>query len=273
MSVGLALSGGGSRGIAHIGVIQALLEEEIDIDYLSGTSSGSIVASLFAVGYTPKEIIKIFRCNIRYLNDVDTNIPFKLIKGMFTGKLNVQGLVKGDNLERILRRLYLKKNVRYISDVKIPLYIPVTDLEENKVICFSNKDKMDLATIVRASSSYPGIFIPKYINGKPYVDGGLIANTPANVLKKQGTDKVIAVDFVENDRKKKINNIIDIVSESIDIISDDLKSKTEIEANIMIYLQLENKGVLNFSKFNTYLNTGYNVTKENMDKIKKELEK
>ncbi len=265
--IGLALSGGGSKGVAHIGVAQAMLEENIEIGYLAGTSSGSIVASLLAIGYTPKEIIQIFKCNLRYITDVDASIPIKLVKTIFTGKFNIKGLVKGENLEKILRKMYAKKKIKYISDVKVPLYIPVTDLKENKVIIFSNKDKIDLATVVRASCSYPGIFIPKYIYKKPYVDGGIKLNNPANILKSSNVETVVSVDFIDEEKNKQVNNIIDVVTESIDMLSEELKEKTIINSDIKIELELEKKGLLDFSSFNKYVNIGYAETKKVIPEI------
>ena len=265
--IGLALSGGGSKGVAHIGVAQALEEEKIEIEYFAGTSSGSIVAALLAADFTPKEIIRIFRYNLNNLKDVDGNIPFKLFKSIFTGKFHVKGIVKGDNLEKILRNIFYKKGIIYMSDIKKTLYIPVTDLKESKIVIFSNRDKIDIASVIRASCSYPGIFIPKYIGNKPYVDGGIKLNNPANLLKEAGVPVVVSVDFSEKEKNKKFHNMIDVVTESIDILSDELKEKTIIDSDVKINITVEKKGLLDFSKFNQYLNIGYNETKKKIPEI------
>ena len=91
MNIGIALSGGGIKGAAHIGVLEALEEENIKIDYISGTSSGSIVATLYAVGYKPQEILKMFSMYCKFISKTDKKLPLRCIKTLFTGKITIKG--------------------------------------------------------------------------------------------------------------------------------------------------------------------------------------
>ena len=107
MSIGIALSGGGIKGAAHIGVLQALNEEGITIDYISGTSSGSIVSALYAAGYTPFNILSIFKTHYKDIADYDKFLSLKLFKTLFTRKISIIGLAKGNKLENLLKNILL----------------------------------------------------------------------------------------------------------------------------------------------------------------------
>ena len=106
MSIGLALSGGGAKGAAHIGVLEALQDNNIKVDYISGTSSGSIIAGLYAAGYTPNEILRIIVKHTKNtsLLDYDKTAPFKLMKILFSKKINLSGFIKGDKIEYLIKR-------------------------------------------------------------------------------------------------------------------------------------------------------------------------
>ena len=119
--LGLALSGGGAKGAAHIGVLQAFEEEGISIDYISGTSSGSIVSCLYACGYTPYEILSMFKVYCKFMADYDKSIPFKLGSMLFSGKININGFAKGDNLEATVYK-YCK--LKIITNISTPRVIP-----------------------------------------------------------------------------------------------------------------------------------------------------
>ena len=115
MSLGLALSGGGAKGAAHIGVLEALKDNNIKIDYISGTSSGSIIAAMHAAGYTPNEMLRIISKvtkNNRII-DYDKGAAFKLINVLFSKKVNLSGFIKGDKIERVIREYMKTKGKRF----------------------------------------------------------------------------------------------------------------------------------------------------------------
>src|SRR5574344_271416 len=139
MSIGLALSGGGSKGAAHIGVLKALEDSNIHIDYISGTSSGSIIAALYACGYKPSELLSFFNMYCNQIGDYDKLVPLKLMSTVFTGKIGVKGLAKGEKLEYIINNFCLRKNISDISQLKFPLAIPTVDINSGAVLYFMSK--------------------------------------------------------------------------------------------------------------------------------------
>lgn len=286
MKIGLALSGGGTKGAAHIGVLQALKEEGINIDYIAGTSSGSIIATLFACGYNPYNILYMFNMYCRQIADYDKMLPFKFFGTMFTGNFSVKGFAKGDKLESTIRHFLKAKNISDISDLNIPIAIPTVDLNTGEVIYYLNKkvDKGtnrsfddvpsykyagDLASIVRASCSFPAIFEPKFFESKVLIDGGIRVNTPVSILKYMGADKVIAVTFSKNNTcNLHTNNIVSISLRAFDIAQHQLADYEIAQADIVIDVPTENISLLDGSKTSRLATQGYDITKRNINIIK-----
>lgn len=175
MKIGLALSGGGARGMVHVGVLQALEEAGIPVHAVSGTSAGSIVGALYAAG-----------------NDAKTILAFAKEKNLIR-VLNLRLPHKGFVTHKFLRnqlKKYLPDNS--FDELKIPCYITVANLNSGLPETFSSGPLIDL---VVASSSIPILFEPVYLNGNIYVDGGLMRNLPASALRKT-CDVVIGVNLV-----------------------------------------------------------------------------
>lgn len=289
MSVGISLAGGGAKGAAHIGVLQALIEEGISIDYISGCSSGSIVAALYSIGYSPINILNMFNTYCKYISDYDKMVPFKIVGMVFTGKLKLKGVVKGNNLEKIIHKFCLDKKVTNISDVKMPLAIPTIDIKTGEVIYYLSKNikcnykgrdgvyddipscfqNGNIASIVRASSSFPGVFEPKFMDGRYLVDGGVRMNCPVDILKKMGADKVIAVTFDDNKATKMSDlNVISITMKSFDIMGHEVNREQLDIADYVINPKINNVSLLDCGSSNNIANIGYEITKKNIDKIK-----
>lgn len=291
MSIGLALSGGGAKGATHIGVLQALKEENITIDYISGTSSGSIVATLFALGYEPYEILKMFNLYCNGIADYDKMLPFKLAGTFFTGKLTVKGLAKGDKLESLIQKFCAQKNVINIDQVKMPLAIPTVDLYTGEVVYYLSKqideEKIEinsrynyddiptykysgkLSSIVRASSSFPCLFEPKALNRRVLIDGGVRVNTPVSILKKMGADNVIAVAFDKNDHcTKYCTNIISVAMKAFDLMEHQVNFAELEEADYLLRPNIEKVGLLDFSKTSILAREGYKATKKAIKNMK-----
>lgn len=293
MSIGIALCGGGIKGAAHIGVLQALNEEGINIEYISGTSSGSIVASLYACGYVPLNILSIFKNYYKDIADYDKFLSIKLFKTLFTGKISICGLAKGNKLENLLYQYFKLKNIENISDVNIPLAIPSVDLYTGEVVYFLNrkieeeqsrKSKIfddtptyiydeNLADIVRASCSFPAVFEPKKIGNRLYVDGGVRVNAPVSILKDMGAEKVIVVSFDTNEKSIARNaNIISITTKTFDIMGHEV-NKAEIQkADYIIRPIIKNTSLLDCKDINIVATEGYNLVKNNIKQIKEYLQ-
>lgn len=163
MKLGLVLSGGGARGIAHIGVIKAFEEKGISFDYISGTSAGAIVGSLFAYGYTPTDMLRIVQ---------DVSVMKHLRPA-----LNLKGFIKMDGIGEVLLK-YMPENS--FESLKKNLTIAATNINTGKVHYFNSGD---LVKAVLASSCIPVIFNHVNIDGVDYVDGGITNNLPVEPIR------------------------------------------------------------------------------------------
>lgn len=164
-NIGLVLSGGGARGFAHLGLLQALNDSCIFPDIISGTSAGALAGVLYADGYTPREILQLMNSGSR-LDFMRPALPRE-------GLLQIGGIIK------ILRSSLRAKN---FEDLKIPLYVAATDLNNGKAEYFSKGDLLDP---VIASSSIPVLFQPVLIKDVYYVDGGVLDNLPLKPLENK----------------------------------------------------------------------------------------
>ena len=117
--------------------MQALDEANVKIDYISGASSGSIVATMYCLGYTPFNILHMFNSYCKQISEYDKLIPFKIMGMLFTGKLRLKGMIKNTNLESILKGFCSQKDVIDILDVKMPLAIPTVDIKTGEIIYLS----------------------------------------------------------------------------------------------------------------------------------------
>jgi len=206
--IGLVLGGGGARGAAHIGVLKVLERERIPICAIAGTSVGSIVGSLYAVGYTPEQIEAIVtgidwkdmfddepvRAKLpmrRKDEDYRYLLDFKL--GYRDGRILIpRGAIQGQKLLLLLRRLLLPAwNVPEFKDLPIPFACVGTDIGNGTGVIYG---KGDLAAAVRASMSVPGAFAPIRLDDKLMVDGGIFNNVPIDVVRSMGATRVIVVD-------------------------------------------------------------------------------
>jgi NTE family protein len=174
--LGLALSGGAARGMAHVGVLRALLENDIRIDCVAGTSAGSIVAGAFASGMPIEEIAEFGR-----------SLRWRDIGRMTMSRLGVQS---NERLEQYLRaRLPITK----FEDLPVPFAAVATDLKTGNAVVM--KDEGDVPFAIRASCAIPGWYVPVLDQeGRQLVDGGLVAVIPSFVTRSLGADIVIAVD-------------------------------------------------------------------------------
>ena len=187
--IGIALSGGGIKGLCHAGVLKALEEQGIKPDILSGVSAGAVVGALYADGYTPDEIAKLFE-DISFRQMTKIQIPDG-------------GFFKIDAFQR-----FLAKNLRAktFEELKIPLRVVATDLDKGLSVTFSNGE---LVRTVIASCSVPVLFKPKVIAGVHYVDGGVLKNFPVSTIRDD-CEKVIGINaspMVADDYKPTTLNV------------------------------------------------------------------
>lgn len=214
----LVLGGGAARGIAHIGVLKVLKRYKIPIDMVVGTSIGSIVGTVYALGVSLKNI---------------EGLALKMSwQDLADFALSKTGFLEGRNLERIIGEVTEGKG---FSDLKMPLAVVTTDIENGEEVVITSGN---LAKSIRASCSIPGIFIPARINGRMLVDGGLRSTVPSEAAKKMGADFVIAIDVGYCVRKGKVSNIFQVLFQSIQIIGSELNKHERKPSDVVIEVPL-----------------------------------
>ena len=295
MNLGLALAGGGVKGAAHVGVLKALEEKNISIEYIGGTSSGSIVASLYAMGFTADEIYMIFKKYCKKIKYVDFFNIIKAILGLiFTGRIVIDGLNSGKQIEKLIDKMAHKKGIYNISDLKKKLVIPSVDMCNGEVICFTSVDKstikrniyqnkenraefsdkvkfegeMPIGRAVRASCSYPIVFSPCSYRDTKLIDGGIRENIPWKELKQIGADKIISVIFEEDIDKSCCKNLIEVGGRAIGLLSRELSNYEMQGSDYNLKLKSEKVGLLDMSKIDDLYLIGYNEMKNYLENNK-----
>jgi NTE family protein len=233
--VGLVLSGGGARGLSHVGVLKVLEAERIPIDAIAGTSMGAIVGGLYASGMSAAELdaalravewSEVFarRVERQHLSqrrkEEDFQISPLIEFGLRNGELRAPiGAVSSRGLETLLRRYTLP--VRQVSEfdkLPIPFRAVATDLETGAVVVL---DRGDLALALRSSMSVPGVFPPTELDGRLLGDGGLVNNVPIDVARAMGVDLVIVVNIgTPLAGRAALNSAVDITAQMINILTE-----------------------------------------------------
>jgi len=278
------LHGGGIKGAAHIGVIKALEEENINFKYVAGTSSGSIIASLYSLGYKSNEIYELFNKYSKKIKYMDFfNIVKAIVGIIFFRKILINGLNSGKTIEKIVNEASLKKGKKYINELNKTVLIPSVDLHNGRICVFSSKNirntyiddiiytgDIEIGKAVRASCSYPGVFSPCKWKETELIDGGIRENVPWKELKKVGAKNVINIVFEGELKENSCKNIVDVVSGSIGILCHEL-SNYELEgADYLLKIKTKEKiGLLDTSKIDYLYELGYETARKNMQEIKK----
>lgn len=280
MKIGVALSGGGIRGIAHAGVLQALENNGIHIDIIGGTSAGSMIGSLYAMGYSPEEIYMLFRKNAKKIIGANTS---PLISGIQTfmrkEAKTITGFRNGQSIEEVYDMMAKEKGIETISQIKMPIVIPSVDIMESKEYIFTNKipenvqdltqyiTDISIGKAVRASSSFPAVFNLCNIQKHAFMDGGALDNVPVNEVKKQGADKVLAVKF-DADEINESSNMMDIVMKTIDIMGNKIAEENLEQSDYVLNVHTDKVGLLDIDKLDRCFEYGYEAVIKNLGQIK-----
>lgn len=280
MKIGLSLAGGGIRGIAHVGVLKALEENNIKVEAIGGTSAGSIVATLYAMGYSPYYIYLLFK---RYAKDI-INIRSKpIINGVTNfiknNKMGIAGLSDGYMFEKMYDELANKKGFKLVGDIKMPLVISAVDIGESKEYIFTNCasrqniddnyiTEIEIGKAVRASSSFPAVFCPCEFKNHIFMDGGVLDNIPTEELKKIYKGKIISVNFEANQVGEDYD-VMDIIMKTLDIMGNKLSINSLKKSDFLLTIPTDGTGLIDINKMDICYKYGYETTIKNIDKIKK----
>jgi NTE family protein len=244
--IGLVLSGGGARGISHIGVLKALVEVGISPTVISGTSSGAFIGALLAYGYTPDEILDIF------------------LKTRFSSYLRLDfslaGLVKIERAEKILTK-YIPENV--FESLKIPLVVTATDIEAAEEVHFRAGE---LALPVLASCCLPGIFKPVEFGKKKLVDGAIFSNLPVAAIKDE-TEFIIGVHCNPIELQHSPANLIGLTYHSFRLAMRGKAMASLNECDLLIEApELSQFSPFDFRKTQVLFDIGYTYAKQLLSK-------
>lgn len=285
-SVGLVLSGGGAKGIAHIGVIQALEDNDIPIDYITGTSMGAIVGGLYAAGYTPAEMMQLIESK-GFANWSTGQIDEKLTYFFFKNQpspslLNVTVPTRNDSIKNSsilpsslispipMNFAFMELFSAYTAQCKgdfnnlfVPFRCVTSDVyHKHKIVCRSG----DLGDAIRASMSFPVVFHPIEMDGVLVYDGGIYDNFPVDVMRQDfAPDIMIGSDVSAPDKKPQANDIIQQLEDMI--IQNNDYSLPENEG-VKLKIDLQEFSLLDFPKAPQIYKIGYDHAMAMMDSIK-----
>ncbi len=248
MKVGLALGGGVARGLAHIGVLSVLERYRVPVDCVAGTSAGAIVGALFASGVPLSRIFEE-AAKTRW-------------RDLVRLAMHKEGLIKPAGLEKHLTELM---SASEFTDLKIPFAAVATDVTTGEEVVL---DSGNVAKAVLASSAIPGIFTPVRIGDRLLVDGGVVNNVPASVVRRMGADLVIAVDVNHHElARKEPTNIFHIIVNSIHIMQRANAQKELAYADLVIQPNLQGMGLMDLERCREFVGRGAVATASMIPKI------
>jgi len=286
--VGLVLSGGGAKGAVHLGIIKALEENNIPIDYIAGTSIGAVVGSLYAMGYTPDEILDLFMSEEFYYwqtgkvqekykyffrkspdqpDFVRFNIPLNDSLTIKTTDLLPNSLINPIQMNQAFLQLYAQANAQCRGDFDhlfVPFLCIASDVFDKQMIIFRNGD---LGSAVRASMTFPLVFKPILKDSIPLFDGGIYDNFPVNPMKDAFHPDFIIGSSVAGNKMKKPSDM-DLYKLVENVIMQKTTYHIDPDEGVLLNFTLDDVGLLDFNKSKTLYDMGYKAATELMDSIK-----
>ncbi len=259
--IGLALGGGAARGLAHIGVLEALEKEGIPIDMIAGTSAGAAIGALYAQGKHASQIkdLAISIKRMQFLSLVDLALPRS-------------GFIEGTRIKNLLKSII--GDIKF-SDLKIPLACVATDIRSGEEVVINNGSVLEG---VRASISIPVIFTAVKWQDRYLVDGGLVNPVPVKTVREMGADFIIAVNVMppmgvrnRRARKSKQPGMFNVMLQSIYIATYSVAKSSLERADIVIEPQLTDIGYGDFGRVRDCISQGELAAQESIPKIKKQL--
>jgi NTE family protein len=248
--IALVLGGGAAKGFAHVGVLRVLEQEKIPIHMIIGTSVGSLIGGLYAANPDSFQLewtaFKIDRPDI-----LDFSIAYSKM-----------GPVQGMRLESFVEQ---NVKVKRVEDTKIP-FIPVaTDLNTGETVVL---EKGSLAKAIHASAAIPGIFVPVTFGNRMLVDGGITDNCACDIAKARGADIVIAVNLQKDIKNYKIESLIDVIAQSIDIMMRESSKGKMKAADVLIEPDTKGTSIFDFGRKKVLMDEGIRAAKQAIPRIR-----
>lgn len=245
--VGLALGSGGVRGYAHIGVLKVLEEYKIPIDYVAGSSMGSIVGVLYAN-----------RINLDHLARLAAYLKGKHLFDYSVPRL---GFIKGERIREMIRLLTHRKK---LEELEIPISVVATDLTHGERYVF-REGPADEA--VRASIAIPGVFEPVEMGDKVLVDGGVVERVPVVTAREMGADLVIGVDVSHRIKNRRAKSIFDVMLQTIDIMDREIFVSKASDADLLIRPNVGEFDITSFERVEEIIREGERAAREKVKEM------
>ncbi|MFC0212646.1 patatin-like phospholipase family protein [Paenibacillus chartarius] len=280
MKIGLALGGGGIAGCAHLGVLMALEESGFDIHCVTGTSSGALIAALYAYGYSTRQMLGMVSEITPKMLDYDIAAVFrKLLRG---NKVKLQGLAKGKKLYDFV---FSKTGGGTGADAQRPAAFVAADLKGVKQVVFATQplsgelpgreqiNDFRLADAVMASCSIPLLFQPYRFGERLLVDGGVLNNCPVEEARALGADKIIAVDLTNIEHQEtSYDSMINMLGRIVSIQLSMQVKQTCAQADVLLQPDGAGRvGMLDFRQTTSCIEDGYRYAKNSMGRIREAL--
>ena len=246
--IGIALGGGFARAVAHIGVLKALEEENVPIDFVSGTSAGAVIGA----GY----------CSRLSAAEIENFAQQARFRDFARWTLSRFGVCSNDRMSRLLEKLVL---ARSFEELKIPLAVSATDFATGAGVMFSAGPLLDA---IRASCAYPGMFLPVSVGGKLFVDGLLGHPVPTQALRQMGADRVIAV-YLSGHwvNAREPRHVFEVLGQCFSIAQEKMRAAWQADADLVLEPNVAGFAFDGFEHSTELVRRGYEATRAAMPKI------
>ena len=270
-SIGIAFSGGGLQGIAHIGAVKALYELGIKPQYVSGTSSGSCMAAMVAMGCSAEEMYELSKKHWKTLAEIDNGLIFKaLAQFIINKKIHKDGIKSGELISDAIKSIMDDRGLKGFSDLPINLSICTVDTLTTDECIFTTEDEhlendhihyitgAPLELAVRASMSFPAIYTTCSYDKYNFIDGGSKDNLPVKILKDMGVGKVLALGF---------DGLIKVIWRALDVYSIDGTRRSMEMADCVVEITNKSTALFSMENMDETIQEGYDAVMAKKDEI------
>ena len=281
-SIGIAFSGGGLQGIAHVGAVQALYELGIKPQYVSGTSSGSAMAAIVAMGCSAEEMRTMVKKHWKNLAEIDNMLIFKSLAHFVVNKKSEKdGIKSGELISDAIKDVMDFKGIKSFKDLPINLSVCTVDTLTTDECIFTTEDEhlendhihyitdAPLELAVRASMSFPAIYTTCPYKEYNFIDGGSKDNLPVKILKDMGVGKVLALgfDILQYNPDAGLDGLIKVIWRALDVYSIDGTRKSKEMADYAIEIKNKNTQLFSMDNMDETIQEGYDAVMAHKDEI------